>query len=254
VRHLGVAIVSEVTDSLAKAVATSLKVQGVWTEEILPAALGDVRIVLRDDSLFVNGGRMGGIFFRASSDSNFSQGFVTEDRSFSDAEVRATWLAALNLQSIVAINRYDATAWFEGLRWTVWRRKLLQAGIPVCDFTFGDVQTEHNVFWHPYTSDVSQSAPERSICRVLGSAISPSDAKHVSFAVCNQIISGCPKANLLATVRALSDVGVGLAEITTDSDDRILSVNPQPIILEPECLKRAVDLIVGFYYAHLGCG
>ena len=83
------------------------------------------------------------MLFRVSPELTFSDEFEVSDQPFCDAEIRAIWLAALNLDSVLAVNKYDAMTWFEGSSWPVWRRKVIHVGIPVSKFLFGDASLTH---------------------------------------------------------------------------------------------------------------
>lgn len=246
-----VAVVSSHADSLASEVSATLRARGIRTRDVSPGALGTLHVDLREDVFSIDGQPVGGIFFRSSPDSTFSEGFLADDRSFCDAEIGATWLAALHLESIVAVNRYDAIAWFEGLDWPVWRRRLIEAGIPVSPFGFGEVRAEGPLYWCPYKSCAVEVASDPATRGVLGSAVTSSVHKQTTLMVCNYVIRGEANSNVLDAGKLLHEAGVRLAQIATDLDGRILLVNTQPVISDIHSVKPAVDLLAGLYHAHL---
>lgn len=238
-------------DPLARAFGVAIKAQGINVLSISPGALGDLHISLHDELFQVEGQPVSGIFFRASPALTFSEGFRVADQPFCDAEVRAAWLAALHLNSVFAVNQYDAVAWFEGIRWFEWRRRFIESQLPVSSFVFGDSSTESAAYWYPYTDTAPQSVPDRAVCRVLGSALSVSTRKQVSLVVDNQVISGEAFPTVVKAASLLVDMGIRLVEISTDSSGHILFVNTQPILSEPALVKRATDRLVGMYDAYL---
>lgn len=162
--------VSSPADTLAGAIIANLQATGGRPCAVEPAALGDLSLSLLGDTLTIDGKPVAGILFRSFPDTSFSNGFRADDQSFCDSEIGATWLAALQLESVFAVNRYEADIWFDALRWPCWRRRLVEAGIVVSEFAFGDVETEDAYFWHPYAVITAETAPDRATRRVLGSA------------------------------------------------------------------------------------
>jgi hypothetical protein len=242
-----IVVVSDETDPLSTEFATTLRGQGTDMIHVHAGALAGLKVSLQNESFFVNAHLVRGILFRASLDSTFSETFSAEDRSFCDTEVMATWLAALNLDSILAVNRYDAAEWFEGARWPAWRRRLVEADIPVSPFAFGDTPVDASWSWYPYTSTRASRAPGIASRRVLGSAVTQSMQKQVSLAVCNVVIAGEASPTVLDTAKLLDDTGVRIAEIATDHDGRVLLVNTEPQIMETKILEHAKHLLIGAY-------
>jgi hypothetical protein len=246
-----VVIVSEFTDTLASAVAVKLQSEGIYVVQTAPYDLGDLRVTLHEDEFIVNDSPVSGILFRSLPNSTLSQGFPIEDRGFCDSELRAVWLAALHLPRILAINRYDAEAWFEAVGWPVWRRKLVEQEIHVSPFVFGGVVQENLRFWHPYTSLLARPVPDNGTVQMLGSALTQSVRQQESLVVCGEVISGEILPVVVDTMNVLEKAGVWIASIATDSDATICSVNTLPTIPESHTLAHAVNLIRDRYYAHL---
>jgi hypothetical protein len=247
----GIIIIGNDTDRLADAVTTKLTIRGIWALQIGPGVLGDLSVSLSGDTFRVEGRRVGGVFFRAFPDTGFSLSYDLEDQPFCDAEVGATWLAAMQLDSVLAINRYDATAWFEGLIWPVWRRRLVAAAVPVSRLAIGDVAAGDGWAWYPYCTGLPEALPSLETRRVLGAALTPEPSAEESLTVDGIVAAGATTAGVLAAARALADGGLRIAKIVTDGKGRVLSVNPHPCIVEDEILGRVTDLLVDLYYAHL---
>jgi hypothetical protein len=95
--------VSSTADTLAAAITANLKATAVKTCQVEPAALGDLSLSLSSDKLTIDGQPVAGVLFRSFPDTSFSDGFMADDRSFCDAEIGATWLAALQLDSVSGV-------------------------------------------------------------------------------------------------------------------------------------------------------
>ena len=243
--------VSSTADTLAAAITANLKATGVRTCQVEPAALGDLSLSLSSDTLTIDGQPVAGVLFRSFPDTSFSDGFMADDQSFCDAEIGATWLAALQLESVFAINRYAADIWFEALRWPCWRRLLIEAGIEVSEFAFGDVETEDSHAWYPYAGTTAAVAPDRSARRVLGSAVTTASRKQASLMVCGEVIAGDVQPAILDTTRLLDEAGIKIAEVETDFDGHILRVDAHPLITDAELLAKTSTLLITAYHAHL---
>jgi len=244
-----VVIVAERGDLLAALVQNRLEAQGDQVMMVPPGALGGLTVHLADDVFRVEKKRIGGILFRAIPDTTFSDGFEAADRSFCDAEVRALWLAAMHLDPVCALNRYDAAAWFEGPHWPVWRRRLIAGGIPVSPFTFsGDGSAG---WWYPYRSFRPQTPPGPAAGRVLGSATSAAFSAQRTLAVDGEVLSGDGHASALAALRLLTKAGIRLAEVCTDSDGRVLTVDTLPLLADPSLAAEVSDRVAGIYHDHL---
>jgi hypothetical protein len=244
-----VVVVAESDDLLTALVKTSLEARGDQVMAVSPGALGGLAVRLEGDAFRVEDERIGGILFRATPDTTFSDGFEAADRSFCDAEVRALWLAAMSLDSVCALNRYDAAAWFEGPYWPVWRRRLIASGIPVSPFAFGGNGSAG--WWYPYRSYRPQTLPGPAARRVLGSATSAAVPAQRTLAVDREVLAGDGCTSALAALRLLSEAGIRLAEVFTDRDGRLLAVDTLPLIADPSLAVEVSDRVVGIYHDHL---
>ena len=244
-----VVVVAESDDLLAALVKTRLEAQGDQVMAVPPGALGSLTVCLEGDVFRVEGQCIGGILFRVIPDMTFSDSFAAADRGFCDAEVRALWLAAMHLDSVCAINRYDAAAWFEGPYWPIWRRRLIAGGIPVSPFTFGGgAQGE---WWYPYRSHQPQTLPGPISRRVLGSATSAALPAQCILAVNGEVLVGDGHAPVLAALKLLSEAGIRLAEVLTDNDERVLAIDTQPLIVDPSLAAEVSGRLAGIYHDHL---
>jgi len=244
-------VISYPEDKLASSIMAILRTQGIRVLHTLPGALGSRQITLQCNLLRIDGWTISGVLFRVSPESVFNEEFEVKDQAFCDAELRAIWLAAINLDSILAVNKYDAMAWFEGLSWPTWRRKLIQAQIPVAKFFFGDSELDTQCHWYPYASQEPRTAPGYITKRILGSALTESASTQASFMVGKEVIAGRRSDSILATVQFLVDSGIYIAEIVTDIDDNILSINTQPTTAEVHLRNLICGRIAELFHAHL---
>ena len=246
-----IVVVAEKADPLARAVVADLPDRGDRVLYVAPADLGSFPVMFGKGIFFARGCVVCGILFRASYDNAFTVDFAEEDQHFSAAEFGALWLTALNCESVLAINRYDAEAWFEGYGWTVWRRRLIKEGIPVSPFSFGEDCTGGPRFWLPYTNTLIRPAPGGMSRRTLGTALTGSKVKQTSLVVCGRVIAGERYPCVVDTMDMLRDEGVRIAEIATDSEERVLFLNTRPAFTDTGLTDQAATLIVEMFHAHL---
>jgi hypothetical protein len=247
-------VISHPQDKLSDLITANLYTQGVRTLHFSPGALGSRQISLQRDFLCIDGLPIYGMLLRVSPESTFSDDYEINDQSFCNAEIRAILLAALNLDSMLAVNKYDAMTWFEGLNWPTWRRRLIHADIPVSEFLFGDTTSQTSRVWHPYTSREAMPVPGYHVKRILGSALAESVSAQSSLMIAKEIIAGKRAPSIFATAELLANSGVCIAEIVSDINNNILTVNTLPTISDV-CIENIIsDRIMEMFHAHLHCG
>jgi hypothetical protein len=251
VNRPAVAIIAPREDTLATGVAAALRASGEPVLCLHPRSLVGRAVTVTSRSLCVAGWPVAGVLFRAHPEGPFSEDFRLEDQAFDDAEARAFWLAALNLEGVLALNRYGAEAWFESAGGTVWRRALNAAGVTVAPFGWGDVEGAAWAVWHPHVSAQRRPAPERATRRLLGTALGPDGDEASAVVVCGVVVSGRETATVRAAARALATIGLQIVEIVTDSWDRVVRVSPHPFLEDPESLECAIALVCSRYREHL---
>lgn len=249
--HPSFVIVGEANDLLATATATALRNQGARTHSADPGALADLSVCLDDQGFSVDGWPVAGILFRSLPDASFSDAFAVEDKGFVDAEVRALWLAAMHLDSVLTLNRYDAAAWFEGAGWAVWRRYLQVAGIPLSPFSVGVTANGAQSLWHPFMSSTARPVPAPSTRAVLGAVLTEQTQQQASLVVCGHILTGESFPAVIETAAVLKRRGLSVVEIVTDEAQHVLRINPNPAITTPKVAHSAATLIAEVYHAHL---
>lgn len=247
-----IAVVRDDSDRLAAVVTHLLRNANIPVIEIRTGTLSSVPVCLSEDIFLLDQQPVAGILFRAYPDASFSEGFEVEDSLFCNAELSATWLAAINLRSVLAINGYDAMAWFEGLRWTIWRQRLLGAGIAVSPFMFGSSPSQQRSMWYTYAGAwIADQGEYGDVHQILGSAISPSQHKQASLIVGGSVTDGEQSAAVSDTAAVLSKYGVTVARICTDEEDRILAVDTLPLLAEQHVIERSARVLVELYHDHL---
>ena len=87
--------------------------------------------------------------------------------------------------------------------------------------------------------------------RVLGSALTESTSVQNSLIVGKDIVAGKQTRSIRATAELLADVGIWIAEIATDFNDNILTVNTLPTIYDIPIENLVSQRIVEMFHAHL---
>jgi hypothetical protein len=215
--------------------------------------LADLKVTLEPDRFLVEGRQVSGILFRATPDSRFSDSFSSEERPFVDAEIRAVWLAAMQIESILAINRHDAGSWFEGSGWSVWRRRLIEQGVPVSRFWFGDDGAGDDWQWHLHSLPSVRPAPGRKTRRALAAPVTGSVAHQTTLLVDDLLLPGSPQPASAKTADLLRSWGIRLAGIVSDDEGKVLSVDTLPHPQMPD-IEHVVCILAEKFRAHLRTG
>lgn len=195
--------------------------------------------------------RVSGILFRSTPEIAFSEDFAVADRAFCDAEVRAIWLAAMQLDSVCAINRYDPSAWFEGAGWPVWRQRLIAGGVPVSLFAFGGSVVKAR--WYPYQSYDHQALPGPGAAKIFGAAVTDALPEERALIVDGKILAGELPASAVSTPRVLAESGIRFAEVIADSAGRVLSVDTNPRITDISVASTVSTYLARMFHDYLYC-
>jgi hypothetical protein len=246
-----VVVVANPSDLLADLIARHVLERGHYVTQLGPSELSSCQVCLQEDDFLIGGRKVDGVVFRVSPDMTFSDDYQLEDRSFCDAETRAVWLAVLNLQTVLAVNRYDAHAWFEGIGWPTWRHHLIKRRIEVGKMSFGDIRDANPGLWYPYSRDSSREVPGRTAARVLGVAIAAAAPSFRCLVVDSKILDGENLPNVHRAATVLKELGIVIAEVSVDSQQKILAVNTLPQVSEPHLRRRVAAQIAGLFDAHL---
>ena len=245
-----VAVVAETSDALATATAERLREHGVPTRSVPPGGLSLLPVELARDVFLVDESPVAAVFWRAAPTTCMSDGFQAAERAFCDAETGATWLGAMQLPSVLSINRFDAGAWYSGIGWPVWRRLLARHGVAVEPLAVGDVELAGAWEWRPYASFERLAVPDAVIRRVLGTAAAPLTARGEWLSVCGEVLGDAtPNANVRWAAALLARAGVSLATVGCDDDGRIAVVDALPTV-PSSTIAAAARTIAERMYAH----
>ena len=243
-----VALVGEPDDLLLAEIAARLASRGVAHRRLDRAGLAGHTITVDDTRVRVDGIALRALFWRCDPGAALADDFVPADRGFVDAEVRATWLAAMHLPSITVVNRYDAGAWFEGAAWPVWRRRLRDAGsdrvVALAPFTFGCASEDGGAArWLPYGGGGLRPSPGPRAARLLAAGLTDDgghDAQAAIFA-CGHCVEGTPVEASVAAAAVLAASGIALASVLTNRRGEVLSVDTNPGFVTAAGLAAAAD-------------
>jgi hypothetical protein len=237
-----VVIVAHEGDELADAFERACWRRGHRPLRVDARRLCDRRVRLAAGELAVDGRAVAAVLFRVQPDDSVSVGFADADRPFADRETIAVWLAGAKLPGVIAFNGYDAEAWFRGLGWVVWRERLLEAGVPVTPARFGDGPERGSSVWRPYRVGGERAAPTAATRRALGTASCPAGPRRRHLAVGGGLVAGQVSRTAERAAVTLAAGGIALAEIATDDEDRVVTVDPHPLLATDEAALAAARL------------
>ena len=142
--------------------------------------------------------------------------------------------------------------WYNQLRWPVFRWLLRKAMITGSSFHFGGSDPKLRATqWLPYLNARPLTAFDPKVHAVMGSALTAAQPEHAYILVCGTFLGGDGLGEAEQAARQLDRLGIRLAEICTDHDGKIFSVNPQPSISDPILVGQAAALISNAFHAHL---
>lgn len=221
-------IVGAAGDPLVRGLPAALLQRGCPCSVVAPERLGDLRLTLAPDACFIEGEPVAAIVFRAATNAPFSASFPEGDQAFCDAETRAAWLGALHTPGLQSFNRLDAIAWFETEHWTVWRRVLAQAGVPLARCEYGYGRSDGARVWVPFTAAAPQPDPGETIARAAGTPRFAEQRFTRTLVACGAVLAGPRGPAVERALRALDANGVALAEIVTDEQGDVAWVDTLP--------------------------
>jgi hypothetical protein len=246
---LQLVIVASPNDSLARAVSASTASRGLPSAWYAPYELAALHVELRDEQFLVDSIPVSSVLWRVSPYTDLSWGFTQHDQSFADAEVAATWLAALQLPGITAINRFDAAAWYSGLRWDHWCARLRRAGIQIAPLCIGEKSLPVGWRWVPYGSEGDCEVPDMKARAAMAAACRPGDAVFSAVCVCGHTLNNDVPRTIARTAELLHQWGIAVARVFYDSPGRICSLSVLPMF-DPQLLTTVADRLGSCFYDH----
>jgi hypothetical protein len=246
-----VVIVADAGDALAASVRSTVAGLGGSTAWYHPNDLASVEVRLTMDEFRVDRRPVRSVFWRVSPEMPLAGAFREDDRAFAAAETAAVWIAALRTRSVTAINRFDAAAWYSGLRPHYWRDRLSSAGIAVTSVRIGGDGIPENWLWIPYTTGGSAESPGQKAAALMAAAFH-APATYVTWPVVrgNVIRSAAYDSNIGRTARFLDMWGVGVAAIDADEEGRVHLVRVLPIFDDATTHARIASEIGRHLHGH----
>lgn len=118
----------------------------------------------------------------------------------------------------------------------------MSAGVPVAPLVFGNLAPDHGDWlWLPHRSCKLRRAPDPRMQRVMGaSLISPDPIRNYLFAGDAIFSNDSIPDQVKAAKEVLQANGIELAELTVDSHQRIVAVNPLPMVDKPEQVAKVI--------------
>lgn len=243
-------VVAQSEDRLARRVTDVVAARGGRTRWCVPAQLASLSVELTGEAFSVDSDTVRAIFWRVSPDMALAEEFRAEDRAFAAAETAAVWIAGNHLPGTLAINRFDAEAWYSGLRWQYWRDRLAASGVAVTDICVGDVALPEHWVWSPYTTGEPCEMPDAPARAVMASACHRDVPPLTSVAVCGGVVAASPHPNVQRAAALLDAWGVQLAAIDSDPDGRVHRVRVLPNFEEGPLFEQVATTLGDRLYEH----
>jgi len=238
-----VAVVDDGRDSLAAHVARLLAARGREVVHVPAAELARARLELSSSGARLNGRPLAAVLFRARLPGWFADGFEAEDAQFCHGETAAAWMAVLDHEPILAINRLDPQLWFTHVEWPAWWKRLEAAGLPVAPVDVGEVEGGR---WLPWTGGVAQP-PGPGAARCFAAATTTRQPERVSVWLRGRHVAGDRSASAQAASCVLADHGAAFAQVAVGADDSIVTCTAHPTVAP----DRAAAAITEELDAHL---
>ena len=243
-----VVIVAQLEDPVAIGVQRIIAASGGGVVWYTPGTLATLNVELSGETFKVDGRAVRSVLWRVSPEMPLAEDFHEEDRAFAGAEVAATWIAALRSNSIVAINSFDAEAWYSGLRPQFWRDRLSAAGVAVTTMSVGDCPVPEAWQWAPYTTGELSGPSEQTARAVMASACHPVPDIVTSVHVCGDTMLACPAPNIRLAIARLDAWGVRLATLEANTAGHVHRVRVLPVFDDETLLERVTTRLGSYLY------
>lgn len=245
--HPFVVVVSQRQDAIAAAAAARLQGLGASVRLCAPSKVALLNVELTDCVFRLAGVSVAAVLWRVPPGTHLSDDVASADQGFSDAEAAATWIAAMQLPTIFAVNQLDAETWYGSVGWPHWRARLGSAAVPLTPMAFGDGAVPDDWTWSPYTAQYDCELPQAVVRASMATASHRKTMLESTIAVCGKVVSGAVTADIRRAAALLDTWGVRLAAIGSDASGRIHHVDPFPIVtdasLVEEVSRRLADCV-----------
>jgi hypothetical protein len=236
------------SDRLAVVTSAALRSTGVEVVDVPGHQLADAPVSLRRNGFSVHGRPIAGMLLCEPVGTAAPHGFAGPDWSFVLAELGATWLAAANLDGMLAINRLDAEAWYEGGQWPVWQRRLGATPVELSPLRVG--ASAAGARWRPYTGGADRPAPAEAVRRALGTALTDEPIAGAALFVCGEPVGPAGPGGLTDAAALLRGSGLELVSIAHDAEGRVATVDPYPAVAE-DIVAPVAARLAGAFHDHL---
>jgi len=243
-------IVAQPEDPVAVRVRHVVAARGVAIVWYAPDELATLNVELTEETFNVDDTAVRTVLWRVSPEMALAESFREHDRTFAGAETAAMWIAALRMHGTAAVNRFDAEAWYSGLRSQYWRDRLRAAGIAVTSICVGDQPLPSDWQWSPYTTGEPCELSGLMARAVMASACHGVTRLVTSVSVCGEIVTDCPDANVRRAAELLDAWGIGLVAIDSDRDGRVHRLRVLPVFDDASLLERVTTILGDRLYEH----
>lgn len=243
-------IVASPDDGLAVEVRRVVLRRGVPTVWHAPWGLAARRVALRESTWIVDSVPVAAVLWRVSPEMDLATAFAGADRRFATNETAATWIAALQDDRIAAVNRFDAHAWYSGLRSHYWCDRLRTSGVRVAPMCAGHTRVPPTWRWRPYTTDDECEPPEIAARAAMASSCQDDAPVAWHITVCGAIPRLSAHANVERAARLLHQWGVGLATIGSDASGCVRGVKVLPVLDDSPVLGRVAEHLGDLFDDH----
>jgi hypothetical protein len=233
-------VVDDASDSLGRSVADALRRRRRPVHHVPAERLGLLRVHVEGARASIDGRQLGGVLFRASPWARFGSGFDTDDASFAQAEVTATWLAITRLPTVIAVNRLHPEASVTFSEWPVWRRCLADVGVAQVELAVGDAD-RGGATWLPWGGGMA-SAPGPVARRSFATALTSAVGLRRSVWLDGERLAGTGSPPAERAAAHLADIGLRFVGILTDSSGRVATATAYPRVPDDAVPKVAERL------------
>ena len=245
-----VVVVDDGADAVAAETVRALRARRTPTMSIRAGDLARSPLRLSSGSAALDGHNVAAVLFRADWRSWFAEGFVDEDADFCSAETAAAWLALLDLDTVLAINRSDAELWFSSVEWPVWRGRLERAGVPVTALEVGCVADGQERDWLLWGGGTAR-LPGVNAARCFAAALPLQPASTSTIWLEGRCLDGPSSPVAEAAAAVLAAHGAKLAGIVLAADGTVLSCTCRPALTGERAIAATAQAIVEELDDHL---
>lgn len=249
--HSGLIIVAPAGDALSSEVEKNLALRESPVVRYLPSELGSLPAELNETEFVIEDDIVvQAVLWRVSPSMCLADDFAEADRRFADVETAATWLAALQLPGIVAVNRFDADSWYSGLHWDYWRGRLRAAGIETAPLIIGDYPVPESWQWNPYFAEIQCETPDINVRSTIACACRAVTPVLENICVCGTVVGDVAHPMVHRAAHLLNEWGVGLARVSSDHEGHLHYVNVLPGLEEMPLLEHVADGLGNHFHEH----